>query len=99
MEFLILRNLLDDGTEIDSHVNPKHLGSFKEYGETSQGETTTEIQFIGGGSMIAIISGEDLFEYANRIEKKEQDKLNKQLDDRIDARIKIALKQLNEDKV
>jgi hypothetical protein len=99
MEFLILRKIQDDGTEIDAHVNTIHVASFKEYGKTSEGEITTEVQFTGGGSSIFIIEGKDLEEKINEVAKREQDKINKRLDDRIDARIKIALKQLNEDKV
>jgi hypothetical protein len=99
MEFLILRKIQDDGTEIDAHVNAKYIESFREIGQTSKEETTTEIQFTSGDPITAIISGKDLEEYINREAKREQDKLNKQLDDRIDERIKIALKQLNEDKV
>ena len=95
MEFLILRKIQDDGTEIDAHVNSKHVATFKEFGKTSKGEITTEVQFTGGGSSLFIIEGKDLEEYINREEKREQDKLNKILDDRIDERIKIALDKLN----
>lgn len=99
MEFLILRRIQDDETEIDSHVNTIHVASFKEYGKTSEGEITTKVQFTGGGSSIFIIEGKDLEEKINEVAKREQDKLNKQMDDRIDARIKIALKLLDENKV